>query len=84
MKKNNVFVVPFSLIIGWCILLSSFSNAQSSSDTTYISRNCKVYNIEYISNLQVYTSPNLNKQEYFINTDYFKRYIDSKNQWQAW
>lgn len=50
-----------------------------NTEWTYTSRSCKVYNIEYISNLWAYTSPNLNKKEYFVSIDYFKRYVDSKN-----
>lgn len=59
------------------------NTTEYTSDTTqtnkYISRSCKPYNIEYISSLNAYTSPDLNKKEYFINIDYFKRYVDSKN-----
>ena len=47
--------------------------------STYIARNCKSYSIEYINTLWVYTSSDLKNREYFINTDYLKRYIDSKN-----
>ena len=45
----------------------------------YISRSCKPYNIEYIPELDAYTSPDLKKKEYFVNIEYFKRYVDSKN-----
>ena len=45
----------------------------------YISRSCKPYNIEYIPELNAYTSPDLKKKEYFVNFDYLKRYVDSKN-----
>ena len=45
----------------------------------YISRSCKPYNIEYIPELDAYTSPDLKKKEYFVNFDYLKRYVDSKN-----
>ena len=55
----------------------------STSNTSYISRSCKTYNIKYLDTLGVYTSDNLLRQEYFINTDYFKRYIDSKNPQRA-
>ena len=58
---------------------SNASNSSSTSDSVYTSRSCKVYNIEYISTLWAYTSPDLKNKEYFINSDYFKRYIDSKN-----
>ena len=51
----------------------------NSSSSKYISRSCKPYNIEFISSLNAYTSPDLNKKEYFINIDYFRRYVDSKN-----
>lgn len=59
--------------------LSSATYTESISSSKYISRSCKPYNIEYISTLNVYTSPDLNKKEYFINIDYLKRYVDSKN-----
>ena len=78
MKKIYFFTIS-SLIITHITLFTWITNGQSN-DTTYTSRSCKVYTIEYVDNLQAYTSPNLKKQEYFINTDYFKRYIDSKNQ----
>jgi peptidoglycan hydrolase CwlO-like protein len=58
----------------------------SSDDTeeeVYISRSCKKYTIRYSESLNVYTSPNLNMNEYFISKDYFKRYIDSKNKYQS-
>ncbi len=57
-------------------------NSKSSSSTNwvlYTSRSCKTYDIEYLNDLWVYSSKNLIKTEYFVNTDYFKRYIDSKN-----
>jgi len=50
-----------------------------NSEWIYTSRSCKTYDIQYIESLWVYTSPDLKKREYFVNTDYFKRYIDSKN-----
>ena len=61
-----------------------WSNTYSWDDlinniSSYTSRSCKVYNIEYNDVLQAYTSPDLNEKEYFINIDYFKRYVDSKN-----
>ena len=64
---------------------SSSGNSKTSSSSkneflyTYTSRSCKDYNIEYLSELWVYSSPNLLKTEYFVNAEYFKRYIDSKN-----
>ena len=57
----------------------SSSNYSPNTISVYTSRSCKVYSIEYIDTLWAYTSPNLQKKEYFINTDYFKRYVDSKN-----
>lgn len=51
----------------------------SSTWSKYISRSCKPYNIEYISSLKAYTSPDFNKKEYFVSIDYLKRYVDSKN-----
>ncbi len=60
---------------------STNSNTTSNSTnwSTYISRSCKPYTIEYIQSLNVYTSPDLNKKEYFVSIDYLKRYVDSKN-----
>ena len=46
---------------------------------TYISRSCKPYTIEYVQSINAYTSPDLRKKEYFVNVEYFKRYVDSKN-----
>lgn len=57
---------------------------QDTSEEVYISRSCKRYTIQYSDSLNVYTSPNLNKNEYFVNKDYFKRYVDSKNKYQQW
>ena len=53
-------------------------------DEYYIARSCKKYKIEYLNNLEVYTSPNLKQDEYFVSKDYFKRYIDSKNKRADW
>lgn len=58
------------------------SNYIDSDTEVFIARSCKKYTITYSSSLNVYTSPNLNMSEYFINKDYFKRYIDSKNRYQ--
>ena len=63
----------------WLDANSYFSNSKISSSNSYTSRSCKVYSIKYIDALWAYTSPDLNKKEYFINLDYFKRYVDSKN-----
>ncbi len=57
---------------------------QDTSEEVYIARSCKKYTIRYSDSLNVYTSPNLNMSEYFVNKDYFKRYIDSKNKYQSW
>ena len=54
-------------------------NIKSSSEEVYESRSCKKYRIQYNAWLWVYTSPDLKNNEYFINKEYFKRYIDSKN-----
>lgn len=54
-------------------------NIKSTNEEIYISRSCKQYKIEYNESLWVFTSPNLKKNEYFINKEYLKRYIDSKN-----
>ena len=51
----------------------------NTDEERYIARSCKKYKLTYNNSLSVRTSPNLNKNEYFVNTDYFKRYIDSKN-----
>lgn len=48
-------------------------------DDEYTSRSCKTYKIEYIDSLDVYTSSDFKKKEYFVNIEYLKRYIDSKN-----
>lgn len=58
---------------------NNLSYDKTTSQTKYISRSCKPYNIEYISPLNAYSSPDLNKKEYFVNIDYLKRYVDSKN-----
>lgn len=59
---------------------STTSNSSTTSNwSTYISRSCKPYTVEYIQSLNAYTSPDLKKREYFVNIDYFKRYVDSKN-----
>lgn len=58
---------------------SSSLTYTESSWSKYISRSCKPYNIEYVPSLNAYTSPDLNKKEYFVNIDYLKRYVDSKN-----
>ncbi len=50
----------------------------------YISRSWKPYVIEYNSILKVFTSESLKSPEYFINSEYFKRYIDSKNPQKIW
>jgi len=68
----------------WYFPSSSGSSKTSSSSKnkflyTYTSRSCKNYDIEYLSELWIYSSPNLLKTEYFVNAEYFKRYIDSKN-----
>ena len=59
--------------------LTSTPTKESNDDEYYIARSCKKYKLEYIDSLGVRTSPNLKINEYFINKDYFKRYIDSKN-----
>ena len=59
--------------------LTSTPTKESNNDEYYIARSCKKYKLEYIDDLGVRTSPNLKMNEYFINKDYFKRYIDSKN-----
>lgn len=60
-------------------ITSSNTTSNSTDWPRYISRSCKPYTIQYLQSLNVYTSPDLNKREYFINTDYLKRYVDSKN-----
>ena len=55
------------------------SSPYFTSWTDYISINCNIYKIKHIDDLNVYTSDNLQKKEYFINQEYLKRYIDSKN-----
>ncbi len=58
------------------------STPTDTEDEVFIARSCKKYKITYSSSLNVYSSPNLNMSEYFMNKDYFKRYIDSKNRYQ--
>ena len=60
------------------------SNLQYVNEETYKSRSCKEYKLKYDSALWVFTSPDLQKTEYFINKEYFKRYIDSKNPQKEW
>lgn len=57
---------------------------QNNQNYVYKSRSCKTYDIEYVNLLKAYTSPNLISKEYFVNQDYFKRYIDSKNKQIPW
>ena len=62
-------------------------SAQTLKDTSneiYQARSCKEYQLQYDENLWAFTSPNLVKQEYFVNKDYLKRYIDSKNPRKTW
>ena len=75
-EDNEIKVMMEDL---WLDTNSYFSNSKNSSSKSYTSRSCKVYSIKYIDALWAYTSPDLNKKEYFINLDYFKRYVDSKN-----
>jgi len=58
-------------------------NDEPIEDEIFIARNGKKYTIQYVPVLKIYTSKDLKKEEYFINTDYIKRYIDSKNP-QKW
>ena len=59
---------------------TSYTTSYQNNDwSTYISRSCKPYTVQYIQTLNAYTSPDLNRKEYFVNIDYFKRYVDSKN-----
>ena len=60
------------------------NNLKNISDEIYKSRSCKEYRIQYDSTLWAFTSPDLQKKEYFINKEYFKRYIDSKNPQKEW
>jgi len=62
---------------------SAYFPSWNSSNTTYTSRSCKTYNIKYLDSLNVYTSDNLLRQEYFVTQDYFKRYVDSKNKYKS-
>ena len=60
-----------------------FENTDTQEEV-YIARSCKKYTIIYSDTLNIYTSPNLNISEFFINKDYLKRYLDSKNRYQSW
>lgn len=55
------------------------NNIKNFDEEIYISRSCKQYRIQYITWMWVFTSPDMQKKEYFLNKDYLKRYIDSKN-----
>jgi len=62
---------------------TQYPSTTNSSASVYTSRSCKPYTIEYISSINAYTSPDLKRKEYFVNIEYFKRYVDSKNVWNA-
>ena len=81
-EEIKIMMEDLWLDTSWYFPNSSNNNSSYNSSTNngqYTSRSCKIYNIEYIDSLWVYTSPNLIKKEYFINIDYLERYIDSKN-----
>ena len=54
--------------------------SQENFRESYTARNCKSYTIIYDPSVNAYTSPDFKKTAYFINADYLKRYIDSRNQ----
>jgi hypothetical protein len=56
---------------------------KDTSEEVYIARSCKKYTIVYSDSLNIYTSPNLNISEFFMNKAYLKRYLDSKNRYQS-
>lgn len=56
---------------------------KDTSEEVYIARSCKKYTIVYSDSLNIYTSPNLNISEFFMNKAYLKRYLDSKNKYQS-
>jgi len=60
------------------------NNLKGVSDEIYKSRSCKEYRIQYNVDLWVFTSPDLKKKEFFVNKEYLKRYIDSKNPQKDW
>ena len=60
-------------------LLESTQTTTDTTEETYTARSCKQYKLQYNSNLKAFTSPDMKKSEYFINKDYLKRYLDSKN-----
>ncbi len=68
----------------WSSYTESTNLYIDTSDEIYKSRSCKEYKLQYNSDLWAFTSPDLQKTEYFINKDYFKRYIDSKNPRKEW
>ncbi len=57
---------------------------KDTQEEIYIARSCKKYTIIYSETLNIYTSPNLKISEYFVNKEYLKRYLDSKNRYQQW
>ena len=73
--------ITISTVYTWA---TQSTHGVDSSDEVYISRSCKSYRIQYNSQLGVYTSPDLNKNEYFVSKEYFKRYVDSKNPQKDW
>ena len=60
-----------------------FSNARININPTktynYTAINCKTYQINYLTDREVYTSPDFQQPMYFIAPAYIERYIDSKN-----
>ena len=60
-------------------LLGNTPSTTDTSEEIYIARSCKQYKLQYNSSLNAFTSPDMKKSEYFINKDYLKRYLDSKN-----
>lgn len=60
-------------------LLGNTTSTTDTSEEIYTARSCKQYKLQYNSSLNAFTSPDMKKSEYFINKDYLKRYLDSKN-----
>lgn len=65
------------------LYFSNWSAYEWIYESSFTARSCKSYRIEYVELLDAYTSPDLQKKEYFVTPEYLKRYINSKNKPQA-
>ncbi|MDR0283230.1 MAG: hypothetical protein LBI53_08355 [Candidatus Peribacteria bacterium] len=77
--EQTLDVSSFSNARGGNISSNRSSNSNSTRTYNYTAINCKVYQIEYLTNQEAYTSPDFQKPMYFTASAYIERYIDSKN-----